>query len=86
MSEEKKVYDIKDRTFLFSKSVIFFIKSAQYHRIYHSLFDQLLRSATSVGANITEGKAGSSKNDFFEVSYYRIKVGKRNRILVETCR
>lgn len=76
MSEEKKVYDIKDRTFLFSKSVIFFIKSAQYHRIYHSLFDQLLRSATSVGANITEGKAGSSKNDFLKFHIIALKSAK----------
>jgi len=26
--------------------------------------DQLLRSATSIGANVVEGKAGSSKKDF----------------------
>lgn len=33
-------------------------------RIYNSLFDQLIRSATSIGANVVEGKAGSSKKDW----------------------
>ena len=28
------------------------------------MFDQLLRSATSIGANVVEGKAGSSKKDW----------------------
>jgi len=28
------------------------------------MFDQLLRSATSIGANVVEGKSGSSKKDW----------------------
>lgn len=28
------------------------------------MFDQLLRSATSIGANVVEGSAGSSKKDW----------------------
>lgn len=28
------------------------------------MFDQLLRSATSIGANVVEGRAGSSKKDW----------------------
>lgn len=75
MSDEK-IYDIKDRTFLFSKNIIFFIKSTKYNRIYHSIFDQLLRSATFIGANITEGKAGSSKSDFLKFHIIALKSAK----------
>jgi four helix bundle protein len=40
------------------------LKECKYDKVYYSLFDQLIRSATSVGANIVEGKAGSSKKDW----------------------
>lgn len=59
-----KPYDIKERTFQFSKDLILFIREVKTERIYFSLLDQLLRSGTSVGANVEEGKAGSSRNDF----------------------
>ena len=36
----------------------------KYDRIHFSIFDQLLRSATAIGANVVEGKAGSSKKDW----------------------
>ncbi|MFD2600251.1 four helix bundle protein [Sphingobacterium corticis] len=73
MESERKIYDIKDRTFEFSKSVVLFVKDFKFNRIYHSLFDQLIRSATSIGANITEGKAGSSKNDFLKFHIIALK-------------
>ncbi len=41
-----------------------FISIAKFERIYFSIFDQLLRSGTSVGANIVEAKSGSSTKDF----------------------
>ncbi|MFZ1369242.1 MAG: four helix bundle protein [Ferruginibacter sp.] len=64
LHEEGKVYKISHRCFYFSKEVIDFIKECKYDRIYHSMFDQLLRSATSIGANVVEGKSGSSKKDW----------------------
>jgi four helix bundle protein len=41
-----------------------FIRDCKYDSIYRSLFDQLVRSATSIGANVVEGKSGSSKKDW----------------------
>ncbi|MCL7988046.1 four helix bundle protein [Sphingobacterium sp. lm-10] len=73
MENERKIYDIKERTFEFSKSVILYVKDFKFNRIFHSLFDQLIRSATSIGANITEGKAGSSKNDFLKFYIIALK-------------
>lgn len=63
-NEDEKPYKISHRCFYFSKEVIGFIKECKYDRIYHSMFDQLLRSATSIGANVVEGKSGSSKKDW----------------------
>jgi four helix bundle protein len=67
------VYNIKHRAFYFSKEVVLFIGKQEYDRIYFSMFDQLLRSVTSVGANLVEGLAGSSKNDFLKFNIIALK-------------
>ena len=59
--EEKKV---ADKVVIFSKEVIMFVKVCRFDRIYSSLFDQLIRSSSSIGANLVEAKAGSSKKDW----------------------
>ena len=41
-----------------------FVGRCDYDRIYSSLFDQLLRSGTSIGANVVEARAGSSAKDW----------------------
>ncbi|PZU79894.1 four helix bundle protein [Chryseobacterium taeanense] len=68
-----KIFDIKERTFQFSKQIIFLIQEIDYARKYDSIFNQLLRSATSVGANVAEGKSGSSKNDFLKFQIIALK-------------
>jgi four helix bundle protein len=64
LNEHDKPYSIRHRCFYFSKNIVLFVKKVGYDRIFSSLFDQLVRSATSIGANIIEGKAGSSKRDW----------------------
>jgi len=64
LSEGEKPYKISHRCFYFSKEVIMFVKNCNYERIYQSMFDQLVRSATSIGANVVEGKSGSTKKDW----------------------
>lgn len=64
VNEGEKPYDIRHRCFFFSKEILFFVKDCKYEKVYSSLFDQLVRSATSIGANVVEGKAGSSKKDW----------------------
>ena len=49
---------------LFSKDVINFVQSVKFEIVFASLFDQLIRSSTSIGANVIEGKAGVSKRDW----------------------
>ena len=64
VNEGEKPYAIRHRSYFFSKAVIEFIKGCRYDRVYHSLFDQLIRSSTSIGSNLVEGYSGSSKKDW----------------------
>ena len=61
MENPEKVFDLKLRCYAFSKNVVLFINNNDFNRVYHSVIDQLLRSATSVGANVIEGKSGNSR-------------------------
>ena len=83
LNEDEKPYNIGHRCFYFSKDVILFIKECKYERIYHSMFDQLLRSATSIGANVIEGKAGSSKKDW--KNFYMIALKSANETKYWLC-
>jgi len=64
IEEPGKPYNIRHRCFFFSKEIILFVKESKYDKVFYSLFDQLVRSATSIGANVVEGKAGSSRKDW----------------------
>ena len=55
--------DIRDRTFRFACAVATLVLTLDNYRL-RSIVDQLLRSATSVGANLEEAKAASSKREF----------------------
>jgi four helix bundle protein len=62
--------EFRERCYHYSISVINLIKSLPEKRIYWAVSDQLLRSATSIGANIVEAKSASSKKDY--IKYYEI--------------
>lgn len=69
----KKVYDLEERTARFGESVIEFCLSLQEDGINRPLISQLIRSATSVGANYMEADAAESKKDF----RYKIAICKK---------
>jgi len=73
VEEGSSVYNIKHRAFYFSRDIVLFIGRQRYDRIYFSLFDQLLRSSTSIGANLVEGISGASKNDFIKFHVIALK-------------
>ncbi len=62
--EEKRVYDLEERTAQFGEDVIKFTKKILINKVTERLVPQLVASATSVGANYCEANAASSKNDF----------------------
>jgi len=73
IEEEYKPYNIKHRCFYFSKEVVLFVRSCKYEQVFNSLFDQLVRSSTSIGANVVEGASGSSKKDWIKFLIIALK-------------
>jgi len=65
--------NLEDRTLLFSKEVILICKELPNNRINVNLIDQLIRSATSVGANYREANDSLSKKDFLN----RLKIARK---------
>lgn len=71
-----KSKDLKLRSYDFSLEIIKFINSLPNKRAFWSIGDQLLRSATSIGANIIEAKSSSSRREF--IRYYEISLKSGN--------
>ena len=67
--------DLKYRSYNFSINIIKFIDRAPDSK-RRIILDQLLRSATSIGANIIEAQAASSKKDF--INFYNIALKSAN--------
>ena len=74
--QSKAKTELKYRSYQFSIEVIRFLKELPNERVFWVISDQLLRSATSVGANIIEAKAASSKRDF--IKFYEISLKSAN--------
>jgi four helix bundle protein len=58
--------DIRDRTFRFACAVATLVVNLETEYRVRSILDQLLRSGTSVGANLEEAKAASSRREFLK--------------------
>jgi four helix bundle protein len=71
--ENKKVFDIKKRSFNFSLDVIKFLRASKSGYIDQVIGKQLIRCATSIGANIIEAQASSSKKDFANFYNHSLK-------------
>jgi four helix bundle protein len=74
-----KRYDLEERTEAFSLSVLNFCRAVKEDHITKPMVSQLVRSATSIGANYCEANAASSKSDF------RNKIHISKKEAQETC-
>ncbi|MCJ7515419.1 MAG: four helix bundle protein [Dehalococcoidia bacterium] len=63
-NQSSKQYDLEERTLNFAKSVINFCKKLPRTVIDGELAKQLVRAATSVGANYIEANEALGKKDF----------------------
>jgi len=70
---DSKKYDLEERSAQFGGDIIIFLKSISKDSINNSLISQLIRSATSVGANYMEADCAETKKDF----KYRISICKK---------
>ena len=68
-----KKYDLEDRTLIFSKEVIRLCKKIPKETINYKLVDQLIRSATSIGANYREANDALGKKAFL----HRLRISRK---------
>jgi four helix bundle protein len=66
-------HDLVERTALFGEAVIRFCRTVRQDSVTQPLVRQLVRSATSIGANYMEADEAGSRREF----QYRISVSKR---------
>ncbi len=64
MSQFANKFDLEERTAKFGEEIIKLCKSLKETTISKPLINQLIRSATSIGANYMEANGASSKSDF----------------------
>jgi four helix bundle protein len=81
--------DLKERSFEFAKRIILLCqKLEQSPGVPRTISNQLLKSGTSVGANIEEAHGSQSKADFTAKMYISCKEARETnywlRLLVET--
>lgn len=68
--------DIKDRTKKFAIRVIKLCTELKKYKLSFDIIDQLQRSGTSVGANVREAKASSTKKEL--IRFYEIALRSAN--------
>lgn len=62
--DTRGVFNLRERTFNFGVRVILFVRSLPFDRTTQPLISQLIRSATSIGANYAEADSSQTKKDF----------------------
>jgi four helix bundle protein len=62
--DEKRVYDLEERTAVFGEMVIDFAKSIPQNPVTNRIIAQLVGAGTSVGANYVEADDAVSKKEF----------------------
>ena len=71
-----KTMEVKYRAFYLSINIIKFMDSLTIKQSIKIISDQLIRSVTSIGANIVEAKSSSSKREF--LNYFQIPLKSAN--------
>jgi len=63
-TEKHKVFDLEERCSLFSEHLIDFVRTVPKDAVTIPIISQLVRCATSIGANYCEANDAESKKDF----------------------
>jgi len=74
-----KSRDVKARAYQFSLDIIRFINDLPNKRAFWAIGDQLIRSATSIGANMIEAQSSSSRREF--IKFYEISLKSANEAI-----
>lgn len=73
---------LKQRAYLYALKIIKFIDILPKDYVCRIIGTQLLRSATSIGANIIEAQAGSSKKDFTNFFSHALKSANESKFWI----
>ncbi len=73
---------LKERAYIYALDIIKFIDELEKDQTCRIIGSQLLRSATSIGANIIEAQAGSSKKDFAKFFAYALKSANESKFWI----
>ncbi len=81
MQNEKEKFkkNFIKRLIKFSIRILKLSEKMRQKRIIWSIIDQLIRSATSVGANVVEAKSSSSKKDY--LNFFQIALKSANETI-----
>jgi four helix bundle protein len=83
MESESKVFDIKIRAYNYVLKVVKVLKKTKSDTISIVLIKQLVRSSTSIGANIVEGKYSGTEKEY--VRYLEIAMKSSNESIYWIC-
>lgn len=75
-NSSKRKTELRYRCYYFSIEIIKLLEDLPEKRVYRIIADQLMRCATSIGANVVEAKASSSRKDF--IKFYEIALKSAN--------
>jgi len=64
MTNDKRIYDLEERTAKFGENIIDFCKKIPKNIFTIPLINQLIRSGTSIGSNYCEADCAESRKDF----------------------
>jgi four helix bundle protein len=64
MNNTSNSYDLENRTAKFGEEIVKFCKNIQQDAVIRPLISQIIRSATSIGANYMEANGAASRKDF----------------------
>jgi len=71
--------EFKGRVYRFALDIIAFVEQLPKGQVSRIMSDQLLRSATSIGANVVEAQGAGSKKDYTNFFAYALKSANETR-------
>ena len=72
-SEPSKIFDIRKRSFKFGVEIVKFVKSFPRDTMGFAIGGQVIRSGTSIGANIEEAQNCGSRKEFIHTLTISLK-------------
>lgn len=85
---DEKIFDIKKRTFRFSVRIIKLVVNLPKNSVGYAIGNQVIRSGTSIGANIEEAQSAGSRKEFVRGMTIALKEARETdywlRLIVES--